>query len=78
MEANVPLDTLNKATKCKHNCVCQTEGGKPYCQISETVNGTVFFVNSRHPNGCSYQHAFGSVFMCTCPVRQEIYTKLHI
>lgn len=63
------------ADQCKNNGICQSEGGQPYCRISETIGEKVYFTETRHPMGCPYQHSFGSAFMCTCPVRQEIYRK---
>ncbi|VGO22364.1 hypothetical protein [Pontiella sulfatireligans] len=78
MKLAVKTETLNAAGKCKHNHVCQTDGGLPHCAINETVNGKVFFTKDRETTGCPYQHSFGSAFMCMCPVRQEIYRKYKI
>lgn len=78
MNCTVEKEILEKAKKCKHNFICQAVGGKPHCRISDTVNGSVFFTASRHPMGCAYQCSFGSAYMCTCPVRQEIYRKHRI
>jgi hypothetical protein len=78
MKLDVQDEILDQATQCKHNCICQGVGGKPHCRISDTVNGSVFFTPTRHPMGCPYQCSFGSTFMCTCPVRQEIYKQYRI
>lgn len=78
MKYDVSRETLKKADRCPHHGICQTAGGKPHCEISESINSTVYFLTCTHPNGCSYQHSFGSSFMCSCPVRQEIYNKYHI
>jgi hypothetical protein len=78
MKLDVDKKILALATKCQHHHICQAVGGKPHCAISETVNGSVFFTPCRHPVGCPYQCSFGSSFMCTCPVRQEIYKNHRI
>lgn len=63
----------NVAVECARDCVCQTEGGAPCCKITEVVNDTIFFTESRHPDGCDRQYSFGSTFICTCPVRHDLY-----
>jgi hypothetical protein len=65
----------NEAFECAHNRICQTEGGTPHCNITCTVGGTIYFTDSRFPENCPMQHAYGSTFICTCPVRQEIFKK---
>ena len=75
MKLDVKKEILDAASQCDHNYICQSVGGKPYCKISDTVNAMVFFTEGKHQLGCNYQHPFGSSFMCTCPVRQEIYLK---
>ena len=75
MKIEVKDETLEKATECKHHYICMAVGGKPHCKISESVGESVFFTESCHPLGCPYQCSFGSSFLCTCPVRQEIFKK---
>ena len=60
---------------CQNGCACQSAGGKPLCTISEAVNGKILFTECKQTPGCSFQHSFGSTFMCLCPVRLEIYRK---
>lgn len=67
-----------QSDKCRNGYMCQALGGKPHCQISDSVNGLVFFLKCSNPLDCPYQHAFGSSFMCTCPVRQEVYREYRI
>lgn len=78
MEKEIITETKIDTIEFGHNCVCQTEGGAPYCKITGTVNNSIFFTDTRHPDGCSRQHAFGSSFICMCPVRQEIYRTKNI
>jgi hypothetical protein len=72
---NIAPETVEKATKCPHNRVCLSVGGKPCCKIECTVNDIVFFTQEKTSTGCPYQASFGYSFMCTCPVRQEIFLK---
>lgn len=78
MEKAAGKEIKKKNAFCAPNCVCQTEGGEPYCKITGTVNNSIFFTASRHPDGCSRQHGFGSSYICMCPVRQEIYRTKNI
>ena len=75
MKYTIDKAILKKADKCPHNFTCQSNGGKPQCTISESVGGTVLFTTSRPPAGCRYQCSFGSAFICSCPVRREIFRK---
>ncbi len=75
MKTDIDKELLKKADKCPHNFICLTTGQKPRCAISEIVNDKVHFLECRPPFICNYQHSFGSSFICTCPVRKEIYKK---
>ena len=64
------IEETTKCTKC-HGCLSGTV--RPLCKISNTVGSKVVFTCSEEPNGCTYQSSFGYSFMCSCPVRKEIY-----
>ena len=78
MDYEIDEAIVKKADMCPHNQICLTAGGKPHCEIKETINDSVFFLKCRQPSSCAYQHSFGSAYMCSCPVRQEIYKKYRI
>jgi hypothetical protein len=63
-----------KAANCDKERACL----KPDCTISDTVRGKILFTETRHPMGRSYQHAFGNTFICTCPVRKELFKNQNI
>ncbi|WP_372807112.1 hypothetical protein [Pontiella sp.] len=75
MSTLISQKTLDAASNCKHNHICTTNEGKPFCTIESVVGNTVFFTGTRHTPGCVYQCSFGSAYMCTCPVRQELFVK---
>lgn len=75
MSTQIDKNILKKAPKCPNGYICQKPGGKPCCEIVESINDSVFFTKYRNPLGCPYQHSFGSAHMCSCPVRIELYRK---
>ncbi|MDF7798158.1 hypothetical protein P4C99_01690 [Pontiellaceae bacterium B1224] len=75
MKKETSVKTQNGAVECAHNRICQTEGGAPHCNITCRVAGTIYFTDTRFPEICPMQHTYGSTYICTCPIRQEIYIK---
>ncbi|MCF7817402.1 MAG: hypothetical protein K9M54_05925 [Kiritimatiellales bacterium] len=78
MKKNVNPATVENAVQCPHNHACLSKEGKPCCTIAETINNKVFFTHSKKPTACPCQMAFGNSFLCTCPVRHELYLKHRI
>ena len=75
MEDKVTKIVQANAVDCKNNCSCLGPDGKPHCTVTETVSGSILFTQTRPPETCAHQHAFGSFFICTCPVRKELFRK---
>ena len=44
------------------------------CVVKQNVNG-VLFVDYRHSIVCDCMLLFGVDYICTCPVRKEIYER---
>jgi hypothetical protein len=69
---------VKKATQCGYHYVCVNAEQLPKCSIRKVVQRTLFFTQEKIPSCCFYQCPFGDAFMCTCPVRQELYLKYKI
>lgn len=78
MKAEATKEVQAKAPECTKDCGCLKPGGEPNCTVSGTVDGTILFTQTRASGGCTYQHSFGSSFICTCPVRKELFEKHNI
>jgi hypothetical protein len=63
------------ATRCQHSLAC-LQGGASLCPVEKEVGDQSIFVTCLKEGRCPYQHRFGnSCYLCTCPVRQDIYRK---
>ena len=69
---------IKKTTNCEKNLSCLSEKRKELCNVTHKVEDEVYFVVCQDTEPCSYQSLFGYSFMCTCPVRKEIYNKYTI
>lgn len=78
LKLEVPEDILNKTTECKVNFRCLTDQSV-FCEIMNCIDNKVYFTKQRESVFyCSYQKDFGGKPLCTCPVREFIYSKYGI
>lgn len=73
MSYEVPQDIKDRATRCERGLACTKEQGKPYCEVQDMIGHEMVWVSCQHPEPCAYQQAFGSGYVCTCPVRLAIW-----
>ncbi len=66
-----------EASKCKKKLACLKEKCE-LCAVADCVNDSVLFVKSEYNASCPYQQMFGNEFICSCPVRKEIYEKYRL
>lgn len=78
MKFDIHPETVRKADKCVHDKCCLSGSCHTNCNITRSVNDSVFFVDGPESLYCPYQMSFGNSFICTCPVRQEIYKKYKV
>ena len=75
MDLMIREDLLKRAPKCQRGISCiDPERGGPLCLVKQSVNG-VLFVDYKHSIVCPCMLNFGVEYICTCPVRKEIYAQ---
>ena len=75
MKYEIDPDIIKSATQCDRNLECLIKEDQPSCKITECVNNKVHFLEELC-RPCTYFIRYGfDSFICTCPVRKEIYNK---
>jgi hypothetical protein len=67
-------DTLRQVTKCTNGFSCLSGESRRICEVEQDIGGKVLFVRCKS-EGCNYRMPFGYGYICTCPVRREIYNR---
>ena len=88
MALQVSEESRKKTTKCPSNFLCLTENENPMCSKErpmcsvEVPLESMIFVRDKNNNytnyDCVYKVAYGSGYLCTCPVRFEIYSRYNM
>jgi len=71
----VDNQTIQKTTKCPSAFKCQSDEAYPLCAPESSIPGYGLFVQPPEANSCHYKMSFGNGFICTCPIRYEIFTR---
>lgn len=82
----VSKDARKQATKCKCNfrCIADKDNpecgkGQPMCPVLGTMSHEDLYVLSSGTSDCPYLKKFGyDHYVCSCPVRNEIYKRYRI
>jgi len=78
MDLMIGEDMLKRAPKCRRDISCVHHGkGGPLCLVKQSING-VLFVDYGHSIVCHSMLLFGVDYICTCPVRKELYARYGI
>ncbi len=48
------------------------------CTVEHCVDGRVHFIRCKNQEHCSYQLNFGDGFICTYPMRKELYNRYRV
>lgn len=58
------------------NCTCNgkcLDDHSIVCKVVSSINDQLIFVEGCYNDDCAYLMAFGDSFICTCPVRKQLY-----
>ena len=69
---DIPVSIVDSAVNCGYNKACLDLNGFIPCEVKQSVNDKVIFVNNKR-EGCNYCMSFGNEFVCLCPIRKELY-----
>ena len=75
MDKKINKKTIN-ATKCDRSFECLTSY-ENLCKVSHHVSGKINFIQNNN-NTCKFKIYFAGKFICSCPVRKEIYNYYKI
>ena len=87
MALQVSEESRKKTTKCPSNFLCITENEnpmcskeRPMCSVEVPLESMIFVRDNNNytNNDCVYKVAYGSGYLCMCPVRFEIYSRYNM
>jgi hypothetical protein len=77
MAMKVSEEARQRTDKCPREFACLSSGKNPRCAVRSSVRG-VLFVEKTAPYHCPYAMSFGYSYICSCPIRWEIYDRYGI
>ena len=78
LRIEITKEAKESATNCAKDFACLRSTAL-LCKVEKFVGEEVLFVECLQQGYCSYQRRFGFTgYMCTCPVRKEIYSKYNL
>jgi len=77
MNIKVDDNILQKTTKCGKNFSCLS-GGTSICSVELCIDNKIHFIKCVSNKSCGYRASFGYSYVCTCPVRKELYNNYKI
>jgi len=72
MNIKVDDNIKQKTTKCRKNFSCLS-GETPICRVDLCIENKIHFIKCVNNESCGYRVSFGYSYVCTCPVRKELY-----
>jgi len=71
-------DFIKNANKCKKDHSCLSGDATSLCKIEFCIEDKVHFIKCIDENPCNYRIPFGYSYVCTCPVRKELYNRYKV
>ena len=75
MSITVDKHTIKSTTECNKDLACLHGDEHPLCKVKLSVRDETVFVKCLNTEHCYYKMAFGYLFVCSCPVRNDIYKR---
>jgi len=74
MGITVSEDTLAQTTRCRNGFFCLSGTSPDVCEVEQALGGKpVLFVKKNTSYFCPYAGRYGTFYVCSCPVRKELY-----
>ena len=76
-DLKVDDDVIKNTNRCKkdHSCLSDLTD---LCKVEMCIADKIHFIKCMNERACNYRITFGYSFVCTCPVRKELYNKYKI
>jgi hypothetical protein len=79
MSIEISEVTIARETKCKNAFSCLSGMAPDVCEVGQALGGgLVLFVKKNTSYFCPYAGRFGTSYVCSCPVRRELYSRYGI
>jgi hypothetical protein len=78
MELFVNDDIKQSVKLCINHHACLNGKKQNICNVISTLNTYELYVYGKGNSHCNYKHPLNERFLCTCPMRMEIYNKYGI
>jgi hypothetical protein len=76
MQIEIDEGVCNTAGECEKDFVCISKENHKFCEVEHISGETVFVIKCKDNTLCNFRIHFGyDSYLCTCPVRKEIYRK---
>jgi len=71
-------EVRKNSTLCKNKFVCISKEGAELCKVVSSMNDGKLFIFCAVNIKCVYKHEANGRYVCTCPVRNEIFAQYNI
>lgn len=78
MKIEIPLDIIQKASRCTKNLRCLSGNEADICKVVFYMKDDMNFVKCHGEMDCQYLELHNKTAICNCPVREEIYLRYKI
>ena len=69
---------ITAATRCSDSFSCMSGDLSHLCKVEDCIAEDIHFVRCVDEPSCNYKIPFAKEYVCTCPVRQEIFNCYRI
>jgi len=78
MTIRVSNGTLKRTTKCTCSFQCLKDDVRDVCTVDRCIQDEFCFLKEQKERECPYRTPFGYSYICTCPIRNELYRRYRI
>jgi len=65
-------------TKCDKRLSCLSHDKDEICGVERSLGHTMLVLECKELQDCRHNKSYGSLYVCNCPVRMEIYKKYRV
>jgi hypothetical protein len=76
----IPIEQRNASAgaECNRAHACLSGDGDCLCQVEQFLDDTILSIAPPPDMKCTHKMRYRDAFLCTCPVRKEIYKRYKI
>jgi hypothetical protein len=75
LQYTIDDEICSQASYCRQGKVCLSDPEHRMCAVTQCVNREVLFVCGTNRGICDYRMSFGNSYICSCPIRIELYRQ---